>query len=370
MTFPFTVNPADSLWERLSAETRPIVLYGTGNGADKIINQLATVGRTPNGVFASDGFVRMRTFRGMPVESYADILRRFGEDIVILVSFGSTLPSVIEPMKALATHHTVYVPEVPLFGGDVFTFEYFERHKAELAEVYTLWEDDASRALFSDMIAYRLTGRMEYLARTEAVEASLSSLIKTDEIRTVLDGGAFKGDTAELFCRIFPHIETVFAVEADARTFQKLSAYADTTHGTVRPVEAALWHQADTLPYTSSASRGAGTSGQNRRGRTIPVAADTVDSIVQKRPLDLLKLDVEGAEAAALLGAEATLRRDRPALLVSLYHRTEDLFALPLGIARLYSGYRFYLRRPPCIPAWDLMLYAIPPRLCANEQNL
>ena len=75
---------------------------------------------------------------------------------------------------------------------------------------------------------------------------------------------------------------------------------------------------------------------------------------------DYIKYDVEGAEKQALLGSIATIRRCRPALLVSLYHRTEDLFALPLLVHQICPSYRFYLRRGNCYPDWEIQLLAVP----------
>ena len=66
------------------------------------------------------------------------------------------------------------------------------------------------------------------------------------------------------------------------------------------------------------------------------------------------------AEEEALHGSLATIRRDRPILAISLYHRSADILRLPLFVHHLDLGYRFYLRRPLCLPAWELTLYAIP----------
>ncbi len=358
------IRREDTLWERLSSDPRPIVLYGTGNGADKIIDQLEKIGRTPDGVFASTGFVRERSFRDMPVRSYEDIIARFGEDIVVLISFGSTLPDVVGRMYDLADKHDTALPDVPLIGGEVFTYEYYLAHKQEIADTYALLADEQSRLLFDDMLGYRLTGKLDFLSRTEDAGTSLATLADTDKIRTAIDGGAFKGDTAEMIRTACPNIEKIFAVEADARTLKKLSDYAETTGGIVRPVHAALWDRPDTLTYSASASRGAGADGTNKRAKTVSVPADTVDRIAGAETVDLIKLDVEGAEARALDGAHGVILRDAPLLAVSLYHRTEDLFALPLTVAERYKGYKYYLRRVPCVPAWDLMLYAVPDRLC------
>jgi FkbM family methyltransferase len=59
--------------------------------------------------------------------------------------------------------------------------------------------------------------------------------------------------------------------------------------------------------------------------------------------VDLIKMDVEGHELPALQGAEQTLRRFRPRLAISMYHRWDDYFRIPLYLDRLGLGYRFYL---------------------------
>ena len=75
-------------------------------------------------------------------------------------------------------------------------------------------------------------------------------------------------------------------------------------------------------------------------------------------PVDLIKMDIEGAEAAALMGGRETLSRHAPALAVSAYHKTEDIFSLPLLVEQLAPGrYDMFLRKLPYYPAWDIILY-------------
>ena len=56
-----------SVWPRLQEEKRPIVLYGMGDGADKILRQFERLGIQAAAVFASDEFVRGHSFRGFRV---------------------------------------------------------------------------------------------------------------------------------------------------------------------------------------------------------------------------------------------------------------------------------------------------------------
>ena len=72
-----------------------------------------------------------------------------------------------------------------------------------------------------------------------------------------------------------------------------------------------------------------------------------------------IKYDVEGSEKQAIDGAKKTITAHRPKLSVALYHRNEDMFAIPLQIAELNRKYKFYMRHHPYIPDWDTNLYCI-----------
>jgi DNA repair protein RecN (Recombination protein N) len=67
-----------------------------------------------------------------------------------------------------------------------------------------------------------------------------------------------------------------------------------------------------------------------------------------------------GAEYEALIGSLETIERARPVLLVSLYHRSRDIYFLPKFLESRILGYKFYLRRLRSVPAWELNLILIP----------
>lgn len=92
-----------------------------------------------------------------------------------------------------------------------------------------------------------------------------------------------------------------------------------------------------------------------------PVTVTTIDEYVRREALervDFIKMDIEGSEAAALRGATDTLRRFRPKLAISLYHRPEDLRQIPLWVDNLRLGYRLYLDHYT-IHLEETVLYAV-----------
>ncbi len=348
-----------SFWNHLKETRKPIFLYGTGNGADKIIAVLDQYGVTLTGVFASDGFVRERTFHGMKVCSYSHVTERYGNDIIVLLAFGTTLPDVTTFIEELDRRHELYVPDVPLYGGDLFNEEYYEQNRASLEAVECILADEESKAVLHDCIEFRLQAKLSNLSRTEDGMTTLKNLLGNKKYTTVLDGGAFKGDSTRLFA-LGLNTEKILAVEADPKTFEKLLAYSkEEKNATVKAVHGALWDEDGDLPYVSSASRGSSSEGQNHRAKVTTVPSYKIDTLFAEERAGFIKLDIEGAEAQALRGSMDVLLRDKPDLMISLYHRTDDIFRLPLWIHELLPDHRLYLRRIPCIPFWDLSLYAI-----------
>jgi hypothetical protein len=85
----------------------------------------------------------------------------------------------------------------------------------------------------------------------------------------------------------------------------------------------------------------------------------TLDQVLESERPTFLKMDIEGSEGEALEGGREVVRRHRPLLAIAAYHRPEDLWELPLRIARLDPGYRIHLRRHSD-ECWEEVCYALP----------
>lgn len=348
-----------SLWEHLKETDKPIFLYGTGNGGDKILKNLADYGVRITGVFASDGFVRDRYFHDFKVMAYSDVVSEYGDNIIVLLAFGTTLPSVISFIEQLEERHELIIPDVPLYGGELFDKKYYESHKSDLMLARELLHDEESRLLFDDAINFKLTGKLSYLRRTEDLEETLHKLFADAKIGTLVDCGAYKGDSAKSYSNSL-NIGNIIAVEPDPKTFIKLKEYAENESPVpMKAICGAVWDTEGTIDFVSSASRGSAESGKNKRAKYTQVNTVTIDSICENISVDFIKFDIEGAEAKGIDGAMKTLIRCAPSLAVSLYHRTDDFFRLILKVHSILPEHKLILRRIPCIPMWDLTLYAI-----------
>ncbi|MBQ2805721.1 MAG: FkbM family methyltransferase [Clostridia bacterium] len=363
---PYSAYP--DLWEYLKNTDKHVVMYGMGNGADKILAVADAKGITVEDFFASDGFVRGHSFHGKRVLSYSEAKQKYGADnMIVLLSFASSLPDVMETILRVADECELYAPDVPVFGDNLFDSAFYLEHKQHFDAARALLADEESVRMFDLIIAYKLTGDLKYLLDAENdPDESFTQILPSHTFRTAVDLGAYNGDSVRALAPYAPNLQTVYALEPDARNYRKLCAYAEEeTRFTVHPLPWAAWSEDTTLYFDASGNRNAGAA-QNTSGVLLPragkikeVEARSVDGILQGAHCDFIKFDVEGSEQKALHGCLQTIKAHAPALLVSCYHRSEDLYLLPQLLHDMHPDYRLYLRRFRYFPAWDINLYAI-----------
>ena len=343
-----------------AAAGRPLLLYGTGDGADKTLAYLAALGVKPSGVFVSPDFARGQTFRDYPVLSVDEALAKWANPLILLC-FATRDPAVIAGIEALARRVDLLIPDFPVAGDAIFDRAFARAHRDKIEGAYRLFTDARSREVYSSLLSYKLSGELAPLLASGKESYDPFALLPTDRFRRVLDGGAYDGDTARVLLDAAPGVTEIVCAEPDERNYRHLLAYRDLeTRAAITPRRVALSDAPGAATLFASGNRNSSLFRPSHEAKREEIEVATVDGLLGGTAVDYIKLDVEGAEAAALRGARATLARFRPALLVSAYHRSEDLFALPLLLAELCPDYRFYLRRRRSLPAWDVDLLAVP----------
>lgn len=351
----------EDMWKKLKSEKRPILIYGMGNGADKLISRFSELNIDFADIFASDGFVRGHSFHGIRVKSFTEIKELYS-DFVIVLSFASNREEVLTLLASIDEKYDMYIPDMPVAGEEYFDSNFCNTHYSEILNAYSSLSDEKSKRCFAAVINYKLSGKLSYLLGAYSEKDALYELINSGKnIETYIDGGAYNGDTLKEATEYFKNLKSAILVEPDRRNFKKLSAFSETlTEIDVSLFNAALWSSTGKLDFSSSGNRNSSinstVSFENKKQET---EALTVDKISGKR-IDFIKYDVEGAEDEALLGSHETILRQKPVLLVSAYHRSCDVFSLINTLAKKYPFYDLYLRRLKCVPAWELDIIAIP----------
>lgn len=363
------------LKDRLLQETRPLYLYGTGDGADKILDLLLSWNIHPEGIFVSEEFFRHQTFRDYSVTTLSELDTKYGpKGFVVLIAFGSHFPDMIQRIKNICLTHDTLIPDVPVAGSTLFDQRLLSEYAEQFQAASDLWEDATSREIFREIVDYKLSAEPTLLFDcVTPKEEVFDSLIPLSKEESYLDIGAYTGDTVREFLSVTGgKYRSITAMEPDPKTFKKLlKNTADLPHFT--GIQAAAGNRTVSVSMVTSRGRGnrrsldgtglsgKGLQGNTSAGKTATIQFQRIDELSFPEGLPTyVKMDVEGAEKEAIEGAALLLQTARPKLNIALYHRSEDLFVLPLLLKKLLPDYCFYLRRHDCFPCWEVNLYARP----------
>jgi FkbM family methyltransferase len=224
--------------------------------------------------------------------------------------------------------------------------DFLHKNRAALEQLWHALEDTESKRVLASIVRQRVTGELGYLRVSQFAEYCHPS-VKAEAGEVVVDAGAFNGATSASFARRVGRRGMVYAFEPDT--------------GNRRLIERRLrrpWNwllRVEIVPQAISDSVGRGYFEAGRGGSgTLRDAVDgpgieqtpltTLDHFASTRgKIDLISLDIEGAEPAALAGAETLIREQRPKLQVSVYHSLSHLFEIPLMLRDKHPDYALFL---------------------------
>ena len=350
-----TVFGEEELWSALADTSSPILLYGTGDGADKILSVMEKRGSAGKRFFRLRRLCPRQAFprrtRYVPFRSGRKIRRFYGHRCVS----ASSRDDVIENVKRIASRHRLFIADVPVCGGELFDADFYENHLFEINEARGLFSDDESKRVYDSIIKFRLSGKPEYLWECSCDEEETFSLL-SGGYGAYIDLGAYTGDTVKKAISLCPSIKKVCAFEPAKKPFEKLSAFCSGTENVdFSLINACARDKTESIVIADGGGRGthilSGSSLSGAKSRTVDcVSPDEVCNFSGEKLL--IKYDVEGAERQALLGSLSLIKNNDTELAVSLYHRSGDIFSLAALVHQILPEKALYLRRLKGFPAW------------------
>ncbi len=143
----------------------------------------------------------------------------------------------------------------------------------------------------------------------------------------VVDGGAFPGDFTIIASRFVGKTGKVYAFEPDPNNREYLVQMlkANGVNGNVEIVPKGIYGVNDKVDFSSNnVSSGIVKTLQNKNISDNRVSIDTItldtfaDAIGRK--IDVVKMDIEGAEISALRGASKLIATQKPSFMIASYH--------------------------------------------------
>ena len=181
------------------------------------------------------------------------------------------------------------------------------------------------------------------------------------------DIGAYNMWNTEEFIKFCPEYKYVYAFEADPVSFERCQENIKKKQLQRTEVfNYGVWSGMSELSFESAPNGEYGGSRIAEKGNFV-IKTVALDEFLANKKIDIIKMDIEGAELEALKGAKNIIRKQKPCLCLSVYHKKWDMLELPLYIRSLNPEYRFYLRHHT-FGIWDTVLYAIDKGRTVSEQ--
>lgn len=209
--------------------------------------------------------------------------------------------------------------------------------------IYKLFKDNKSKKTFINILKYRLL--LDFRLLKQNVDKSdqyfNTKIIKLTKKEIFLDGGAFNGDTIRIFIKkTNNHFSKIVAFEPDKTNFEKLSSYINKSDVRIKILNLGIGNRESTLSFSNEGNISSRIISGNNSYKVNIIPIDKF-----KEPFTYIKLDIEGYEKKAVLGAKKTLKKYKPKLAISAYHYLKDLWEVPLLIKRINPTYHIFFRR-------------------------
>lgn len=342
-------------------------VYGAGGYGLLAVRELIAAGYPVRGLVdrraADPAFAARQPVPAIAPEEMTPALSA-GTVLVVGVHNFAADPAPIHAWAATQDFADVVVPaELPdVLGAAMGSYwltgrRHTHDHLDQIERVAGLLADDASRAVLEGIAAFRVSADVAVHPASHLPSQYFPADVPlTREPLRLIDGGAFTGDVWPALRESGRSLAEWYAFEPDPANFATLVATARDA-GVARSAlfPCGLGDRAEQIRF--AAGEAAGSHAADGGDTVVQIVA--LDEVLPGVSPNYVKLDIEGAERAAIAGMRETLERARPAVAVSIYHRPEDLWELPLLIHDLLPDARLFVRQHGH-NGFDTVLYAVP----------
>ncbi len=161
-----------------------------------------------------------------------------------------------------------------------------------------------------------------------------------------LDCGCLNGSTSRDFVKwCNGNYKRIVAFEPNKAMIPKCrEAFSEPIFHDVELIEKGTWSEPHKLRFSVNTGIHMGSAKINELGNQI-IEVDSIDNILAGKEATFIKMDIEGSEAMSLIGAERTIKKYKPRLALSLYHKPEDVLEIPYIVNSFNPDYRFIIRQ-------------------------
>lgn len=261
--------------------------------------------------------------------------------------FKSMPQDVKESYKSLPARYTFLQAVINYEEEDFSLIEQHVKmmvnHIEDYKWLYEHLQDYRSKRVLNGVILYWFTfdlSALHNLCETLFRDYYDMDILACDGNEVLVDLGAYIGDSALQFIDTYGKYKKIYAYEITPDTCVELKK--------------------NLSGYPNVIVKQKGAANKLVEDGNVPVEVVSLDEDITEN-ISIIKMDIEGAEKDALLGARKHIENEKPRLLISSYHIPDDIFDIPKLINSIRDDYKFYMRFNGHNGIWpcDYVLFAV-----------
>lgn len=339
-------------------EKENVAIYGAGNYGDIVYRALRKRGIKP--IYFVDKYTFLTEKHGIPIYRVENAPDK--ENTYLYISIIDSIDHLMleAGFKHVKSFHKIlqeYSDILHDYKNILFKGEANLINQEKCAWLNSILEDDESKKVLKKILKYRMDKTNTYFPEPDGCKNYLPNDFDAyegiEELRYA-DCGGYVGDTVSdlLEANVRP-IKWIVSFEPDSSNldFFKKQKFPNNLNLFIYPAGVA-----DFNGFVGFNSHGSSSKITTNDGNKISVV--TLDTVFAHNPPNFIKMDIEGAETAAINGGRKIIANYKPNLAISVYHKPRDLWEIPELIYSIQKDYKFYLRLHG-LGGLELILYCI-----------
>ncbi len=323
-----------------------VIVWGASGGGLKALRELQKHGVPVKFFVDIDKNKQGNTLEGIPILS-PEIVKK--DDFVVIGTI--YVKEVVNSLIELGVNdYHIGIEQISILRALGINGIKFANNIDKIASVYEFLSDEKSKINYINVIAYAIDNEIIHIFDSISDYKQYfhpDVRPKVDDV--IVDSGAYTGDTVDEIAKTIGKRCKIYCFEPDQQNFYILKAkYKEFSH--IIPENYGLWNEKTTMRFSGQGNMGSHivfdkTFNAEEKLDNYYINTISLDSYFQdkeEKP-NLIKMDIEGAEYNAILGAQNIIKQYKPKLQICIYHKSEHFFEIPLLIKNLVPEYRMYV---------------------------
>jgi len=337
------------------------ILFGAGEASNEVCSYLESNNKKIIAFSDNNQKLIGQTKNNIPIISPSAISSLLSSNVAIIISSSNQYIIANQLMEDLGIKLDRIFPYLTEMFSAHYDGDLLFKNSGKISELIDLLSDQESKDYIKRILEFRWTLNPRCLVPNPKLKSFYDyneDILGPKPDQVVVDCGAYNGDTAQLYLQRTDNRCVIYAIEAFPTNFKVLSQWVkdNNLQNKVIPINIAVGEKNGTISFSSEKDLlDPRASIISKRGAdsALKFKVETLDEIFSRRyntPVNFIKMDIEGAEEKAILGAENLIKKYKPGLAIASYHLPAHLWELPLLLSKMNSNYRIFAgHHPKCV---------------------